>query len=47
MHTIPFFMPGSVNSGSASWDNCGQMFPDKLCMSLFPDSFPHYAWTAA
>ena len=47
-HTlIPLFMPGSVHSGSASWDDCGWMFPDKLGVSLFPDRFPHYAWTAA
>ena len=44
---IPLFMPGSVHSGSVNWDNCGWMFPDKLCVSLFPDRFPHYAWTAA
>ena len=44
---IPFFMPGSVRSGSASWDDCGQMFPDKLQESLFPNWFPHYAWTTA
>ena len=30
LHTlIPLFMPGSVHSGSASWHNCGRMFPDK------------------
>ena len=23
---IPLYMPGSVHSGSASWDDCGQMF---------------------
>ena len=23
------------------------MFPDKLRLSSFPDSLPHYAWTAA
>ena len=32
---IPFFMPGSVHSGSASWDDCGRMFPDKLRVSCF------------
>ena len=31
--------PGSVHSGSASWDDCGRMFPDKLCLSSFPDRF--------
>ena len=40
-------MPASVQSGSASWDNCGQTFPDKLCVSLFLDRLPHYAWTTA
>ena len=30
---IPLFMPGSVHSGSVSWDSCGWMFPDKLCVS--------------
>ena len=34
---IPLFRPGSVHSVSLSWD-CGQVFPDELCMSLFPDS---------
>ena len=32
MHTkwlIPLFRPGSVHSGSACWDNCSQVFPDK------------------
>ena len=44
---IPLFRPGSIHSGSASWDNCGQMFPDKLHASLFPGRFAHYAWTVA
>ena len=42
---IPLFMPGSVHSGSASWDDCGQMFLDKLRVSSFLERFPHYAWT--
>ena len=47
-HTlIPFYMPGSIYSGSMSCDNCGRMFPDKLHLSSFPGKFPHYAWTAA
>ena len=47
-HTnIPLFRPGSVHSGSASWDDCGQVFLDELRVSLFPDRFPHYASTAA
>ena len=29
---IPLFKPGSVHSGSASWDDCGQMFRDKLLL---------------
>ena len=37
----------SVHSGATSWDDCDQMFPDKLRVSSFPDRFPHYAWTAA
>ena len=44
---IPLFRPGSVHSGSASWENCGQMFPDKLYVNSFPDRLPHYALTAA
>ena len=44
---IPLFLPGLVHSGFASWDDCGQMFPDKLRVSWFPDRFLHYAWTAA
>ena len=44
---IPLFTPGSVHSGSASWDDCGWMFPVELRMSSFPDRSPHYAWTAA
>ena len=38
---IPLFRPGSVHSGSVSWDNCD------LHVSLCPDRFPHYAWTTA
>ena len=41
----PLFMLGSLHSGSANWDDSGGMFPDKLCVSLFPDRFPHYART--
>ena len=26
---IPLFRPGSVNSGSASWDDCNRVFPDE------------------
>ena len=44
---LPLFTPGSVHGGSASRDNCGWVLPDKLCVSSFPDRFPHYAWTAA
>ena len=32
---VPLFSPGSVHSGSASWGNCFQEFPDKLLVSLF------------
>ena len=44
---ISLFMPGLVHSGSLSWDYGGRMFPDKLCVSSFPDRFPHCAWTVA
>ena len=37
---IPFFMPGSVHSGSTSWYDCGRVFPDELRVSSFPDRFP-------
>ena len=40
---IPLFMPESVHGGSAGCDDRGRMFSDKLCVSLFPDRFPHYA----
>ena len=46
-HYFHSFMPGSVHSGSTSEDDCGRMFPDKLRVSSFPDTFPHYARTAA
>ena len=47
-HTlIPLFRPGLVHNGSASRDDSGWVFPDTLCVSLFPDRLPHYAWTAA
>ena len=44
---ILLFMPGSVHSGSASWDNCGPNVPWQVACELFPDRFPHYSWTAA
>ena len=44
---IPLFRPESVHSGSASWDDCNQAFPDELHVSSFPDRFPNYACTAA
>ena len=44
---IPLFRPGSVHSGSLSWDNCGWVFSDKLHVSSFLERFPHYAWTVA
>ena len=46
-HLIPLFRPGSVNSGSASRDDCRRVFPDELRVSSFPDRFPHYACTVA
>ena len=33
---IPLFMPQSVHSGSASWDDCGRVLPDELHVSLLP-----------
>ena len=44
---IPLIRPGSAHSGSASWDDCGRMFLDKLRVSSFPDRFLQYTWTAA
>ena len=44
---IPLFRPGSVHSGSASIDDCDQMFPDKLGVSSFPDRLPYSALTVA
>ena len=42
-HTlIPRFRPGSVHSGSASWHDCGRVFPNKLRVSSLPDRYPHY-----
>ena len=34
------FRPGSVNTGSARWDDCGQVFPDGLRVSSFPWHIP-------
>ena len=33
--SIPLFVPGSVHLGSASWDDCGQMYPEELHVSCF------------
>ena len=44
---IPLFSPGSVHSGSASWNDCDRAFPDELRLSSFLDMFPHSVWTAA
>ena len=38
---IALFRPGSVHSSSASWDDCGRMFPDELRVISFLDRFPH------
>ena len=40
---IPLFMPGSVHSGSANWDDCWRTFPTSCERARFPDRFPHYA----
>ena len=46
-HTlIPLLRPGSVHIGSASSDDCGQMFL-MLRVSSFPDRLLHYACTVA
>ena len=37
---ILLFTPGSVHSGSASWDDCDRVFPDELRVSSFPDMIP-------
>ena len=39
--SLPLFLiyntdRGSVHSGTASWDDCGQEDPDKLCVKSFP-----------
>ena len=44
---IPFFMPGSVHSGSASWDDRCRLFPEELRVSSFSDRYLHHTWTAA
>ena len=44
---IPLSRPGSVHSGSASWDDCGWVFPDELYVTSLPDRFPHYVCTIA
>ena len=44
---MPLMLPRSVHSGWASLDDCDQVFPDELRVSSFPESFPHYAWTAS
>ena len=33
-------MPGSVHSGSASWEDCGWIFSDELCVNLIQNRFP-------
>ena len=40
---IPLIRPTSVYSVSASWEDCGRVFPDELRASSFPDRFPHNA----
>ena len=37
---ILLFRPGSVHSGSASWDDCDRVFHDELRVSSFPDKVP-------
>ena len=33
---LPCTCQGSAHSGSVSWDDCGEAFPDELHVSLFP-----------
>ena len=33
---IPLLGPGSVRSGSLSWDDCGRVFPGELRVNSFP-----------
>ena len=48
LHTLIWlYRPESAHSGSESLGNSGWVFPDKLCVSSFPDRFPRYAWAAA
>ena len=42
---IPLFMLGLIHTGSANWDDFGQMFPDKFRVNSFPNMFPHYSDT--
>ena len=35
-HTSSLLSPESVHSGSANWDDCGQVFSDELYVSSFP-----------
>ena len=44
---ISLLRPGSVHSGSVSWDDCGRVFPDELRVSSFSDMFPYHARTVA
>ena len=39
---IPLFRPGSVHSGSASWDDFRWVFSVELGVSFFPDRLPLY-----
>ena len=44
---IPLFRPGSVHSGSASWDNCGWAFPNELRVSslfMWSDENMYESW---
>ena len=47
-HTpVLLLRPRSVHSGSVSWVDCGQVFPDMSHVSSpFPDRFSHFALTA-
>ena len=40
---IPLFRPGSVHSGSASWDGCATVFPDNLCIPG-ADNRHYFVW---
>ena len=43
---IPLLRPGSVHSGSVSWDDCGWVFLDEVAWICFSNRFQHYSSAA-